>query len=86
MTEHIGENSNKLTNPDTPFHERLRILCGYVENGTDTVVKVFQDDATGEWCVRIGSETAGRGRLYIGKDFLGAFETAFQDERNDPFR
>lgn len=32
----------------------LRELCGYVEDGSDTSVTVFQDDATREWLLRVG--------------------------------
>lgn len=27
----------------------IRSLCGYVEDGSDTVLKIFQDDACREW-------------------------------------
>jgi hypothetical protein len=37
--------------------QTLRELCGYVENGTDTVVTVFQDDATRDWFVKVGKQT-----------------------------
>jgi len=39
--------------------ERLDVLielCGHVENGTDAVVKICQDDATREWIVRAGAD------------------------------
>lgn len=90
MPEEIGENSSKMRDPATPFLERLRILCGYVENGTDTVVKYFQDSAPfhpeESWIVIIGSETAGRDRRYYASSLEIAFEAAFQDPKNDPFR
>jgi len=38
----------------------LRRLCGYVENGSDTSVSMFQDDATREWFVRVGSPQRGK--------------------------
>lgn len=41
-------------------HERmngLRNLLGYVENGSDTVVTIFQDDATKDFIVKVGKCT-----------------------------
>lgn len=32
----------------------LRELCGAVENGSDTTVTLFQDDATRDWMLRVG--------------------------------
>lgn len=37
----------------------IRELCGFVENGTATTVRIHQDDATGTWFVRIGSTISG---------------------------
>lgn len=73
-----------ITDSDAPFVNRLRILCGYIENATDTVVRVFQDDATREWVVRIGNDAANK--WYHGRSLEQAFEAAFQDPKNDPFR
>ena len=69
----------RLADPTTPFVERLRILCGYVENATDTTVKVGQDDATRDWFVNVGRSH------YHGTSMEEAFEQAFQDFRNNPF-
>lgn len=35
--------------------DMLRGLAGYVEDGSDTPVHLFQDDATKSWHVRAGS-------------------------------
>lgn len=80
MTEQIP----LLRNPDTPFVDRLRILCGYIENGTDTRVKYFQDDATKTWCVEVGNIPV-TARAYYADNLEDAFERAFQDPKNDPF-
>lgn len=73
---------HKIRDDDTPFEERLRILCGYIENGTDTAVKVLQDDATKDWIVRVGINDTNS---YRGSSMMEAFEKAFQDPRNNPF-
>lgn len=39
----------------------LRKLAGYVENGTDTTVHLFQDDATKDWMVRVGKRWPDHG-------------------------
>lgn len=41
---------------DTQRLDALRELCGYVENGSDTYVNIFQDDATRDWFVKCGRE------------------------------
>lgn len=38
----------------------LRDLCGYVENATDTSVRIFQDDATRTWFVAIGPNNSSQ--------------------------
>lgn len=39
---------------DIERYMKIRRLCGYVENGTETSVTIFQDDATREWIVKAG--------------------------------
>jgi hypothetical protein len=34
----------------------LRDLLGYIENGGSTTVKIYQDDATGSWCIDVGDK------------------------------
>jgi hypothetical protein len=75
---------DKMADPKANFERRLRVLCGYVENASDTVVKVSQDDATREWVVVVGSETRGTARRYYGASMDEAFEKAFTDPKNDP--
>lgn len=41
---------------DTQRLNALRKLCGFVENGSDTTVRIFQDDATRDWIVRCGEQ------------------------------
>lgn len=35
--------------------DKLRGLAGYVEDGSETTVKIFQDDATRTWFVKAGT-------------------------------
>lgn len=51
----------------------LRELLGYVQNGSDTTVKIFQDDATYTFHVKVGS------RLYWGDTFEQALDAAIAD-------
>lgn len=39
----------------------LRKLAGYVENGSDTTVSIFQYDATKSWMVRVGKSWPSHG-------------------------
>jgi hypothetical protein len=48
----------------------LRDLCGFVENGSSTVVKIFQDDATRTWFVEVG------GKSYFAGSFHSAVDAA----------
>lgn len=70
---------DKIADSETPFVLRLRQLCGYVENGTDTTLKIYQDDATREWFVGVGL------KRYHGATMEEAFEAAFTDPLNNPF-
>lgn len=53
----------------------LRRLCGYVENGSDTPVSIFQDDATREWFVRVGAPRAGK-MPFHGSSMTAALDAA----------
>lgn len=52
----------------------LRDLCGFVENGTDGVVTIFQDDATREWVVKIDKKG------YYGPTMPHALDAAIEGE------
>jgi hypothetical protein len=56
--------------------KQIQELCGYVENGTDTVVKIFQDDATKDWCVTVGI-TRGQNNCYISSSIIQAIKLAY---------
>lgn len=42
--------------PQKDYFKMLRELCGYVENGSETVVKIYQDDATKTFTVLVGKQ------------------------------
>ena len=56
---------------DTQRLDALRTLCGYVENGSDTTVNIYQDDATKDWIVRCGRE------YFYGNCFRSALDQVF---------
>lgn len=47
---------------DTERLGSLREMCGYVEDGSSDVLKICQDDATGDWLVRVGDAWPAHGR------------------------
>lgn len=55
----------------------LRELCGYVENGSDTVVKIFQDDATKDWLIKAGS--GANEHRWIASSFNGVIDAMMAD-------
>lgn len=55
----------------------LRKLCGYVENGSDTTVKILQDDATRDWLMRVGV------KIYTASSFEGVIDAAAADLNED---
>jgi len=61
--------------------DKLKRLCGYVENGSDTTVKVFQDDATREWFVRVGK--APMDKVSFGPSLLAAIEAVEEESEED---
>lgn len=64
------EPEKKVSSLDSVFMNELRELCGYVENGSDTVVRIYEDDATRDWVVAVGKKS------YVGKTLVDAFTQA----------
>lgn len=62
---------------DAESWRRLRRFCGYIENGSDTVVHLSQDDATRDWVFSIGE------RSFYGKSPEAALGAAV-NELGDP--
>jgi len=54
----------------------LRRLCGYVENGSDTVVAFLQDDATRSFLVRVGPAASPYVKYFHGAGMLEALDAA----------
>ena len=52
----------------------LRKLMGYVQNGSDETVSLFQDDATMDYMLRVGKKT------YWGLSLENVIEKAFEAE------
>ena len=52
----------------------LRELMGYVQNGSDETVSLFQDDATMDYMLRVGKKT------YWGLSLENVIEKAFEAE------
>lgn len=65
--------------PEETFETKLRKLCGYLANSSETTVTISQDDATKDFIVRVGN------RLYHGPSMTQAFDAAFADPLNNPF-
>ena len=55
--------------------ESLRKLMGYVQNGSDETVYLFQDDATMDFMLRVGNKT------YWGNYLEQVIDKAFEAER-----
>ena len=54
--------------------ESLRKLMGYVQNGSDETVSLFQDDATMDYMLRVGKKT------YWGLSLENVIDKAFEAE------
>jgi hypothetical protein len=53
---------------------QLKELMGYVQNGSDTTVSLFQDDATMDYMLRVGKKT------YWGHSLENVIAKAFEAE------
>ena len=58
--------------------KRLRGLMGYVENGSDQAVELFQDDATRDFFVKTGAYR--KENSYWGHSLHEAIQKAFEAE------
>lgn len=57
--------------------DKLRNLMGYVENGTEAVVKIFQDECTRDYFVK------ARGESYCAITLSEAIDKAYQDQKQE---
>lgn len=75
-----------LAHSDAELLESLRIMCGYVENGSEQTVRIFQDDATHEWHLRVGTDSQilrTKARTYIASSFHQVIRKAAEKEIPD---
>lgn len=71
--------------------QKLRECCGFVENGSEQTVKIFQDDATRSWIVQCGDVrmistvpvTHSKVRSYHGSSLNEAIDTAYRVEKQE---
>lgn len=71
-TDHLVSNVN-----DSRRMKNIRRLIGYVENGSDTVVTIRQDDATKGFIVKVGKKS------YYDKSLGEAIDRASSDYLNE---
>lgn len=64
---------------DAALLRSLRDCCGYIQDGSSEVVHIFQDDATGDWCLSVGSGVP-RKRMWTAKSFQGVIEAMQQEQ------
>jgi hypothetical protein len=70
MNEYVG----KLPEHSRGRLDKIRNMCGYIENGGGRSFKIAQDDATMWWTVYLGNKT------YSASSFEGAIDVAFNSE------
>lgn len=69
---------NDQVRRDADAMRKLRQLMGYVENSSETTVKLFQDDATKTYVVKVGVESkfSKAPRSYYGTSLNAAIQAA----------
>ena len=77
MLEALNFFQSKIIKKAEAF-ENIRKLCGYVEDGSGTTVRIFQDDATKDWFLRIGSDLF-RSPTYYGGSLISAIDNAMKE-------
>lgn len=75
-----GAASAKLGDDAVRFRSLHSHLCGYIGNGGGEVVTIFQDGATRDWTIRVGSGGMQSRRAYSGASLELAFDTAIAAE------
>ena len=58
----------------------IQRMCGHVAGATDATFKIFEDDATREWCITIGKSH------YHAISFMGVIDKAILGEMEKEFR
>lgn len=62
------------TEEEAECYKNIRALMGYVQNGSDTVVTLFQDDTTHTYHVKVGKDNS-----YWGDSMKQAIDKAIKD-------
>lgn len=62
-------------------YHKLRDLMGYVQNASDTVVTLFQDDATRSYFVKVGQ--GNQEKSYFGETLEEAIDKAYEAQPKD---
>lgn len=70
--------AHKIWN-DADLLASLRRLCGYIENGSSESIGISQDDATGEWVLRVGPSMSPRVRHFHARSFHQVIRLAADD-------
>jgi hypothetical protein len=81
LAQHFASENERLKAENAKQSARLSALmelCGYVQNGSDQVVSIYQDDATYNWFVSVGN--SGK-RYWFGSTFYEAIDAAMQAEK-----
>lgn len=86
--EHARREQSELER-DAESFRKLRECCGYVENGSEQTVRLFQDDATRSWIVKCGDRQMvssvpaqySSARSYHGASLNEAIDMAFVVEK-----
>jgi dUTP pyrophosphatase len=72
--------AQKVVN-DADLLDKLRRMCGYVEDGSSEFVTIGQDDATREWGISVGADhRMQKRRHYHGTSFHQAIRAAAEKE------
>lgn len=54
-------------------------MCGHLQDGSDSVVRIFQDDATCKWIVRVGDPM--NGSVFHGSSPKAAIDAAMEKQK-----
>lgn len=64
---------------DTKRLDTLIELVGHYQDSSDTTVRLFQDDATGDCIIKVGRDTFKPSATYYGRSFRSALDAVPQD-------
>jgi hypothetical protein len=71
-----------MTTPVEPsLINKLHAIIGYVENGSEQTMRLFQDDATKDFLIIVGPEK--RSRRYFASSLQQVIDKAYEGEKQD---